>query len=103
MAISRGEASASTFAANRSIERIAHLVADSFRTVDDGRGQFGVLGTVESLHVIDAHLRVGIRQANPIEFEDSVIFVTVRDISKVPLLFLVWVVSGVVAMDRQSG
>ena len=69
MGISRGEAS--TFAADRSIERIAHLVADRFRTVDDSRGQFGVLGTVQCFHVIDAHFRVGIRQANPIELENS--------------------------------
>lgn len=71
MAISRGEASASTFAADRSIERVAHLIADSFRTVDDSRGQFGVLGTVQCFHVVDAHFGVGIRQANPIELEDS--------------------------------
>ena len=71
MGISPGDASATTFAADRSIERIAHLVADCFRTVDDSRGQFGVLGTVQRLHVIDAHFRVGIRQANPIELENS--------------------------------
>ena len=69
MGISRGEAS--TFAADRAVERIAHLVADSFRAVDDSRGQFGVLGTVQCFHVIDAHFRVGIRQANPIELENS--------------------------------
>ena len=69
MGISRGEAS--TFATDRSIERIAQLVADSFRTVDDSRGQFGVLGTVQCFHIIDAHFRVGIRQANPIELENS--------------------------------
>ena len=71
MGVSPDEASASTFAADRSIECVAHLVADSFRAVDDSRGQFGVLGTVQRLHVIDAHLRIGIRQANPIELENS--------------------------------
>lgn len=71
MAILRDETSGSTLAADRSIERVAQLVADSFRTVDDSRRQFGILGTVQRLHVIDAHLRVGIRQANPVELENS--------------------------------
>ena len=71
MEISPGEASASTFAADRSIERVAQLIADSFRTVDDGRRQFRVLGTVQRLHVIDTHFWVGIRQANPIKLENS--------------------------------
>jgi hypothetical protein len=71
MAISRGETSASTFAANRSIEHVAQFVAGSFWTVHDSGGQFGVLGTVQCLHAIDAHLRVGVRQANPIELENS--------------------------------
>ena len=69
MGPSRGEAS--TFAADRSIERVAQLIADSFRTVDDSRRQFRVLGTVQRLHVIDTHFWVGIGQANPIELENS--------------------------------
>ena len=71
MGISPGEASASAFAADRSIKCVAHLVPDSFRAADDSRGQFGVLGTVQCFHVIDAHFRVGIRQSNPIELENS--------------------------------
>src|ERR1017187_9218857 len=60
-----------TFTADRSIERVAQLIADSFRTVDDSRGQLGVLGTVQCFHVIDTHFWVGIGQANPIELENS--------------------------------
>src|ERR1700687_949578 len=71
MAISHCAASASTFAADRSIERVAQLIADSFRTIDDSRRQFRVLGTVQRLHVIDTHFWVGIGQANPIELENS--------------------------------
>jgi hypothetical protein len=71
MAISRRAASPLTFAADRSIERVAQLIAYSFRTVDDSRRQFRVLGTVQRLHVIDTHFWIGIGQANPIELENS--------------------------------
>ncbi len=71
VAISRCAASASTFAADRSIERVAQLIAGSFRTVDDSRRYFRVLGTVQCLRVIDTHFWVGIGQANPIELENS--------------------------------
>jgi hypothetical protein len=71
MTISRCAASASTFTADRSVERVAQLIADSFRTVDDSRRQFWVLGTVQCLYIIDTHFWIGIRQANPIELENS--------------------------------
>jgi len=94
MAISRCAASASTFAADRSIERVAQLIADSFRTVDDSRRQFRVLGTVQRLHVIDTHFWVGIGQANPIELENSG---HLRDgeshIAKLLLRIVFWIVS----------
>jgi hypothetical protein len=70
-----------------------YVAPDSFWTVHDSRRQFGVLGTVERFYVIDAHLGVRIRQANPTELENSGHLGDGKGYIAFPLLSLIWSVS----------